>query len=219
METVNWQEFYPFLFGIGLIIATMLAFGLGRRSGRRQERVWMARQHWKKKQAAISLHRKEQQGYVEKIRTLEEELERLGQESESYQEKLADIARYRQKILICEQQIRQLSSEGAESAALSLLYRLKDDPVHVNLSRQDWDMLIDLTDVLFNQIVSSLTEKYGLTRHEQEISCLVKWNFTRKEQLAIFNNTSDALTKSKQRMKKRLQLDEKNDLDSFIRLF
>ena len=80
---------------------------------------------------------------MEKIRTLEEELERLEQETESNQKKLADIARSRQKILICEQQIRQLSSEGAESAALSLLYRLTDAPVHVSLSRQDWDMLID----------------------------------------------------------------------------
>lgn len=219
MENVNWQEFYPFLFGIGLIVATMLAFVLGRRSGRRLERVWMARQHWKKKQTAISLHRKEQQVYLEKIRILEEELKRLEQKSAAYQEKLDDIARYRQKILICEQQIKQLSSEGAESTALSLLYRLKDDPTHTNLSRQDWDGLITLTDALFNRIVSSLSEKYGLTRHEQEICCLVKWNFSRKEQLAIFNNTSEALTKSKQRLKKRLQLNEKSDLDTFIRLF
>lgn len=219
MENVNWQEFYPFLFGIGLIVATILAFVLGRRSGRRLERVWMARQHWKKKQMAIGLHRKEQQVYLEKIRILEEELKRLEQKSAAYQEKLDDIARYRQKILICEQQIKQLSSEGAESTALSLLYRLKDDPTHTNLSRQDWDGLITLTDALFNRIVSFLSEKYGLTRHEQEICCLVKWNFSRKEQLAIFNNTSEALTKSKQRLKKRLQLNEKSDLDTFIRLF
>lgn len=62
-------------------------------------------------------------------------------------------------------------------------------------------------------------EKRGITRHEQEICCLVKWNFSRKEQLAVFNNTSEALTKSKNRLKKKLRLDEKVDLDQFIRLY
>jgi len=40
-------------------------------------------------------------------------------------------------------------------------------------------------------------EKRRCRTHEQEICCLVKWNFSRKEQLAVFNNTSEALTKSK----------------------
>ena len=37
--------------------------------------------------------------------------------------------------------------------------------------------------------------------------------------MAIFHNTTDALTKSKSRLKKRLQLTEKEDIDTFIRLF
>ena len=73
--------------------------------------------------------------------------------------------------------------------------------------------------MLFNHILTDLKEKQGITRHEQEICCLVKWNFSRKEQLAVFNNTTDALTKSKNRLKKKLQLDEKTDLDQFIRLY
>ena len=47
---------------------------------------------------------------------------------------------------------------------------------------------------------------------------MIKWNFSRKEQLAVFNNTPDALTKSKGRLKKRLDLDEKTDLDAYVRL-
>ena len=34
----------------------------------------------------------------------------------------------------------------------------------------------------------------------------------------MFNNTPDALTKSKGRLKKRLGLDEKTDLDAYVRL-
>ena len=64
-----------------------------------------------------------------------------------------------------------------------------------------------------------MKQKSGITRHEEEICCLIKWNFPRKDQMAVFNNTTDALTKSKSRLKKRLQLDEKTDLDQFIRMY
>ena len=101
--------------------------------------------------------------------------------------------------------------------ANSLLFQLKGDPEHANPSRADWDALFALTDALFNRPLATLQTDYALTRHEQEIVCLLLWRFSRKEQLAIFHNTSEALTKSKQRLKKRLALDEKSDVDAFVR--
>lgn len=184
---MDWTELYPFLFGIGLIAAVMLAYGLGLHVGKRQERVAISRKRWKQKQFLIGRHQTEREQYLEKIRFLEKELGRISQESADYQQKLDDIAFYRQKILICEQQIKQLSSAEIEHPGLSLLLQLKEDPQHTNL-----------------------------TRHEQEICCLLKWQFSRKEQLAVFNNTSEALAKSKNRLKKHLQLDDKTDLDWFV---
>ena len=98
------------------------------------------------------------------------------------------------------------------------LCALKDDPLHVNPSKEEWAEIIGMTDLLFNNFLTDLRNKYSITRHEQEICCLIKWNFSRKEQLAVFNNTPDALTKSKGRLKKRLGLDEKTDLDAYVRL-
>ena len=204
------------LFGIGLIAAVMLAYGLGLHVGKRQERVAISRKRWKQKQFLIGRHQTEREQYLEKIRFLEKELGRISQESVDYQQKLDDIAFYRQKILICEQQIKQLSSAETEHPGLSLLLQLKEDPQHTNLSRQEWETLFAFTDLLFNNTLSSLQEKYNLTRHEQEIWCLLKWQFSRKEQLAVFNNTSEALAKSKNRLKKRLLLDDKTDLDWFV---
>ena len=201
---------------IGLIAAVMLAYGLGLHVGKRQERVAISRKRWKQKQFLIGRHQTEREQYLEKIRFLEKELGRISQESVDYQQKLDDIAFYRQKILICEQQIKQLSSAETEHPGLSLLLQLKEDPQHTNLSRQEWETLFAFTDLLFNNTLSSLQEKYNLTRHEQEICCLLKWQFSRKEQLAVFNNTSEALAKSKNRLKKRLQLDDKTDLDWFV---
>ena len=84
-----------------------------------------------------------------------------------------------------------------------LLCALKDDPLHVNPSKEEWAEIIGMTDLLFNNFLTDLRNK---------------WNFSRKEQLAVFNNTPDALTKSKGRLKKRLGLDEKTDLDAYVRL-
>ncbi len=213
---MDWSEFYPFLFGIGLIAAVMLAYGLGLHVGKRQERVAISRKRWKQKQFLIGRQQTEREQYLEKIQFLEKELGRISQESADYQQKLDDIAFYRQKILICEQQIKQLSSAETEHPGLSILLQLKEDPQHTNLSRQEWETLFAFTDLLFNNTLSSLQEKYNLTRHEQEICCLLKWQFSRKEQLAIFNNTSEALAKSKNRLKKHLQLDDKTNLDLFV---
>lgn len=213
---MDWSEFYPFLFGIGLIAAVMLAYGLGLHVGKRQERVAISRKRWKQKQFLIGRQQTEREQYLEKIQFLEKELRRISQESADYQQKLDNIAFYRQKILICEQQIKQLSSAETEHPGLSILLQLKEDPQHTNLSRQEWETLFAFTDLLFNNTLSSLQEKYNLTRHEQEICCLLKWQFSRKEQLAIFNNTSEALAKSKNRLKKHLQLDDRTDLDLFV---
>lgn len=213
---MDWSEFYPFLFGIGLIATVMLAYGLGLHVGKRQERVAISRKRWKQKQFLIGRQQTEREQYLEKIQFLEKELGRISQESADYQQKLDDIAFYRQKILICEQQIKQLSSAETEHPGLSILLQLKEDPQHTNLSRQEWETLFAFTDLLFNNTLSSLQEKYNLTRHEQEICCLLKWQFSRKEQLAIFNNTSEALAKSKNRLKKHLQLDDKTNLDLFV---
>lgn len=213
---MDWSEFYPFLFGIGLIAAVMLAYGLGLHVGKRQERVVISRKRWKQKQFLIGRQQTEREQYLEKIQFLEKELGRISQESADYQQKLDNIAFYRQKILICEQQIKQLSSAETEHPGLSILLQLKEDPQHTNLSRQEWETLFAFTDLLFNNTLSSLQEKYNLTRHEQEICCLLKWQFSRKEQLAVFNNTSEALAKSKNRLKKHLQLDDRTDLDLFV---
>lgn len=218
-EELLWADLYPFLYGLGLIFLIPFVYWFGFRSGRRKERIETTRKRWKQKQILIGHHQEERGLYVEKIKFLENELGRISQESESYQKKLDDIAFFRQKIVICEQQIKQLSSAEAEYPGLTLLYQMKNDPIHTNLTREDWDTLFALTDDLFGHCISSLQEKYGLTRHEQEICCLIKWYFPRKEQLEIFNNTSDALTKSKNRLKKRLPLDDKGDLETFIRQF
>ena len=139
----------------------------------------------------------------------------------------AELTAYRQKMEQLEREILVLSGDNnlldnatgkVDVDVPKLLCALKDDPLHVNPSKEEWSEIIGMTDLLFNNFLTDLRNKYSITRHEQELCCLIKWNFSRKEQLAVFNNTPDALTKSKGRLKKRLDLDEKTDLDAYVRL-
>ena len=218
----SWIYVLLSLGSIALITGAVLGYLFGVRAGGRRERFVQMKEKLKRNKAAVFKQQKERYEYLRQIQQLESEMLQLTSESELYKERMADLDFYQQKLCESERIIAVLSDENkefSESASLSLLVQMKEDPLHANLTRTEWNEVFVLTDMLFNRVLTVLKEKYVITRHEQEICCLVKWNFSRKEQLAVFNNTSEALTKSKNRLKKKLQLDEKSDLDTFIRLF
>lgn len=212
---------------IVLIVAVMVSFWLGRRSGRIDERRSSSR-FWKKRQS-LSMFRDKflLASYKERVVSLEEEIKSFESRSDEYERAKSELACYQEKIEFLERSIgNNCSDENGigtgesrwdESGFIAFVSLLREDPLHANPSREEWIEFIATTDMLFNGFISGLKEKYNITRHEQEICCLIKWNFTRKQQLSLFNNTPDALTKSKGRLKKRLGLEEKTDLDSYIR--
>ena len=176
-------------------------------------------------QQKAKYHRHDQ----EQVVRLERERDSLVIRSEAYDRIETELTAYRQKMEQLEREILVLSGDNnlldnttgkvdVDVDVPKLLCALKDDPLHVNPSKEEWSEIIGMTDLLFNNFLTDLRNKYSITRHEQEICCLIKWNFSRKEQLTVFNNTPDALTKSKGRLKKRLGLDEKTDLDAYVRL-
>lgn len=225
MDNPSSLIFFLFCFcWVALIVGAVLGYLIGIRMARSKERRRLVREKIRKNKVAIYHYQKEKYDYIQQINRLEEDLRSLTEESELYRERVADLDYYQRKVRESEQIIEQLSSASAESVelpadAFSLLLQLKQDPVRTNLTRQEWSELLRTTDLLFNNFLTDLKQKSGITRHEEEICCLIKWNFARKDQMAVFNNTTDALTKSKSRLKKRLQLDEKTDLDQFIRMY
>lgn len=210
-----------------LIVAVVSSFLLGVRSGRIRERSEYARARIRQKKASMYRYKQQLASFQEQVARLERERDSLAVRSEAYERIESELTAYRRKMERLEQEIRALSADMVASDSISgktgvdvpkLICALKDDPLHVNPSKEEWSELIGMTDLLFNNFLTDLRNQYGITRHEQEICCLVKWSFSRKEQLAVFNNTPDALTKSKGRLKKRLGLDEKTELDAYIRL-
>ena len=211
MDNPSSLTFFLFCFcWVALIAGAVLGYIIGIRMARSKERHRLVKEKIRKNKVAIYHYQKEKYDYIE--------------ESELYKERVADLDYYQRKVRESEQIIERLSAASEETIelsadAFSLLIQLKQDPVRTNLTKPEWAELLRITDLLFNNFLTELKEKSGITRHEEEICCLIKWNFPRKDQMAVFNNTTDALTKSKSRLKKRLQLDEKTDLDQFIRLY
>lgn len=225
MDNPSSLTFFLFCFcWVALIAGAVLGYIIGIRMARNKERHRLVKEKIRKNKVAIYHYQKEKYEYIGQINRLEEDLHNLTEASELYKERVADLEYYQRKVRESEQIIERLSSDTSEVAggmpdAFSLVMQLKKDPVRTNLTKQEWTELLHTTDLLFNNYLTELKEKSGITRHEEEICCLIKWNFARKDQMAVFNNTTEALTKSKSRLKKRLQLDEKTDLDQFIRLY
>ena len=208
-------EFWGFVdWGAGclaLSVAVVFSFLLGVRTGRIRERNESVRSRIRQNKANMYRYKQQLASYQEQVVRLERERDSLVIRSEAYDRIETELTAYRQKMEQLEREILVLSGDNnlldnatgkVDVDVPKLLCALKDDPLHVNPSKEEWAEIIGMTDLLFNNFLTDLRNKYSITRHEQEICCLIKWNFSRKEQLAVFNNTPDALTKSKGRLKK-----------------
>ena len=59
----------------------------------------------------------------------------------------------------------------------------------------------------------------SLTEAEERLFLFIKLNLTNKEAAAILGISADSVKKTRTRLRKRLALDEKTEIDEFVRLF
>lgn len=159
-----------------------MGYIIGIRMARSKERHRLVKEKIRKNKVAIYHYQKEKYDYIEQINRLEADLHNLAEESELYKERVADLDYYQRKVRESEQIIERLSAASEETIelsadAFSLLIQLKQDTVRTNLTKPEWAELLRITDLLFNNFLTELKEKSGITRHEEEICCLIKWNF------------------------------------------
>lgn len=170
----------------------------------------------------------------EEIALYQEELvnyQQLQSESEDYRSKIGEL---NGKVLLLQSQNKTLaerldvsggSIEGSCSPAeakyisvFRMLLALKAGTFKRELSRADWVLLFDLFNFLYLDMVIRLQKEYPiLTKHDLEICCLLKFGFTNDALKRVFFATSDAITKAKGRLKKRLNVSPQDDLERFIR--
>lgn len=101
--------------------------------------------------------------------------------------------------------------------ALSRLCKLHHQPAYglVN-SDEEWLELFAVIDTLYGDMSARLKD-YKLSLQERRICYLIRAGFTNSMIAAVSNVTSDAIAKSKQRMKAKFALPANGGFDEFIR--
>lgn len=102
----------------------------------------------------------------------------------------------------------------------NLFIKLKAEPSYIFIGEKEHEHLCRVTDKLYQQFATRIRTAYPeLTKHDIETCCLLKAGLTNQELSIIFNNTPAAITKSKNRIKKRMGLNAEVNLDSFLKAF
>ena len=181
--------------------------------------------------------RREMAGNERTIQHYRQQLQQYGQQSaliSSIQEKTDEL---NQQIYLLElqnqelqQQLKQLTEKDQKKKqpeALSvgdegytLFLKLKSKPTYVFIGDKEHEYLCRVTDELYQQFATRLQNRHPeLTRHDIETCCLLKAGLTNQELSIIFNNTPAAITKSKNRIKKRMAIGSNQTLDAFLHEF
>ena len=215
----DWMDFA--LFGLCLVImaVAVIAYFLGCQSGRLRERKRQARERWVRQKSRLYVMKQALRQEQETIEQLTERLKSYAEQSKDYAETQEELARYREKVARMEgelsQQAERVISSVLRNQSFDLINAMHEDPLHVNLTREDWEELFTCVEQIYPIFMSRL-RTLKVTRHELEICCLIRLRFERQEMLALFHCTSEALTKSRNRLKKRLELAEGRDLEDFL---
>ena len=215
-----WMDFGFFGLCLLLLGVAVMAYLLGRQSGSLKERNRQARARWLNYESERYELKKSVRIHREMIEDLTEELKGYAQQSKDYEETQEELTYYRQEVERLERQLRLKPEEPSlestfRNSSFDLINAMHEDPLHVNLTREDWEELFSGMDRLFPSFMSQL-RVLKVTRHELEICCLIRLHFERAEMLQLFHCTSEALTKSRNRLKKRLALVEGQSLEDYL---
>ncbi len=214
-----WSDFAQFGLCLLIIALTVIAYLLGCQLGKLKERKRQLRERWVRQKSRLYMMRQALRQDRETIEKLTERLKSYVEQSNDYAETQEELARYREKVARMEDELKQLTERFTLAAlrnqSLDLINAMHEDPLHINLTREDWEVLFKCVEQIFPSFMSRL-RTLRVTRHELEICCLIRLRFERQEMLSLFHCTSEALTKSRNRLKKRLELAEGRDLEDFL---
>lgn len=214
-----WSDFAQFGLCLLIIVLTVIAYLLGCQLGKLKERKRQLRERWVRQKSRLYMMRQALRQDREIIEKLTERLKSYVEQSNDYAETQEELARYREKVARMEDELKQqterFTSAALRNQSLDLINAMHEDPLHINLTREDWEVLFKCVEQIFPSFMSRL-RTLRVTRHELEICCLIRLRFERQEMLSLFHCTSEALTKSRNRLKKRLELAEGRDLEDFL---
>jgi len=133
---------------------------------------------------------------------LEELTKRMILKNEEYGKMEKDLERMK------DEKYLQLTKE-TKSAAEAVL--------QISQSKEDWDTFMEYFQENYHGYIEKLKTAYkSLTPYDLRLCALLRINLTTKEIAAILNITPASLRTSKYRLRKKLNLEEENNLIDFL---
>jgi DNA-binding CsgD family transcriptional regulator len=85
------------------------------------------------------------------------------------------------------------------------------------LTEQDWEDFSKLFDKVHTGFFVRLKEKYpNITPAETRLLCLTKLNLSTKEMAGMLGVSTDAIKKTRQRLRKKMEVDEEKNLEELV---
>lgn len=107
--------------------------------------------------------------------------------------------------------------EDSCADGLNILKQLKERLLIVeNMTTIEKQQFLGYIDLLFDNFVTRLCTKYGLKESNLLLAAFIKLGFSSEELVILFDSELEAIRKRKQRLKNKLGLDNKVNLDVFL---
>lgn len=169
----------------------------------------------KKQKEAHELEQQLAQNEIEKGRLEKENLEanlKLNQEKLNH---ITDLFKEKSKLMDkMEEQLDKVKTENAEEKEVKQLLTSIEEYINPNKYWEEFITSFNLVNKnFFDQILKLYPE---LTKNELRLCALIKCNLGNKEIANILNITSDSVKKSRNRLRKRLQLEADDSLTKYI---
>lgn len=179
--------------------------------------VWMNRQRIKikRQQEAHKLERQLANNEIERARLEKQNLEA---NIVLNQEKLNHItALFKEKSKLMDKMQEQLDKAAADNVQEDGVKGLINNIVESMDSNDYWDEFITSFNLVNKNFFEELQRKFpDLNRNELRLCALIKCNLGNKEIANVLNITPDSVKKSRNRLRKRLQLEADDSLTKYI---
>ena len=145
------------------------------------------------------------------------------QVEELKQKEVSVVEASKEQIVRLEQEIRILMEknrgnlENSYADGLNVLRQLKEGLLIVeNMTAIERREFLGYVDFLFDNFVTRLCTEYRLKESNLLLAAFIKLGFSSEELVILFDSELEAVRKRKQRLKKKLGLDNKVNLDVFL---
>ena len=125
---MEWDFVYYFLYLPVRLLAVVLSYRLGLRQGKSLSSINSSKQKLQSRKNDLSRFAEERFSYLKEINVLSSELEDARQKSELYDEKQKQLKLFRQKLLVCELQIKELQADGFYEWGINVVRNINENP-------------------------------------------------------------------------------------------